>query len=134
MRLYPITHELCPRCHKGHIFRGPLWRTYLATNGRCPECNLKFEREQGYFLGAMYFSYMLSIPPVLVLILLVWWLTPWRFDVVKTEMKRENGYWLPLDTPGLGIEVDEAKAAKHPFEQEILQQTAFLEDGSVAEW
>jgi hypothetical protein len=59
-----------------------LWRTYLATNERCPECNLKFEREPGYFLGAMYFSYMLSIPPVLVLVLLLWWLTAWRFDVV----------------------------------------------------
>ena len=82
MRIYPIAHELCPRCHKGRIFRGPLWRTYLATNERCPECNLKFEREQGYFLGAMYFSYMLSIPPVLVLILLLWWLTHWRFDLV----------------------------------------------------
>ena len=43
---------------------------------------MKYEREQGYFLGAMYFSYLLSIPPVLVLVLLLWWLTPWRFDVV----------------------------------------------------
>jgi len=49
---------------------------------RCPACNLKYEREQGYFLGAMYFSYLLSIPPVLVLVLLLWWLTGWRFDVV----------------------------------------------------
>ena len=24
---------------------------------RCPACNLLFEREPGYFLGAMYFSY-----------------------------------------------------------------------------
>jgi hypothetical protein len=49
---------------------------------RCPVCDLKYEREQGYFLGAMYFSYMLSIPPVLVLVLLLWWLTAWRFDLV----------------------------------------------------
>ncbi len=59
---------------------------------------------------------------------------PWRFDVVETGMKREGGYWLPLDTPGLGIEINEREAAKHPFEQEILQQTVFLDDGSVAEW
>jgi galactonate dehydratase len=59
---------------------------------------------------------------------------PWRFDVVETNMNRERGYWLPSDTPGLGIEVDEQEAAKHPFEQEILQQMTFLEDGSVAEW
>ena len=29
---------------------------------KCPVCGLRFERESGYFLGAMYFSYMLAIP------------------------------------------------------------------------
>ena len=61
MQLAAIARELCPRCHKGKIFRGPLWRSYLAMYERCPQCNLKYEREQGYFLGAMYFSYLLSI-------------------------------------------------------------------------
>ena len=28
---------------------------------RCPACGLKFEREQGYFLGAMYIGYGLGI-------------------------------------------------------------------------
>ena len=58
---------------------------------------------------------------------------PWRFDVVRTAMQREAGYWLPLETPGLGIEIDEAEAAKHPFEQEVLQRT-FYADGSVGDW
>ena len=82
MQFYAIAHEMCPRCHAGKIFRGPLWRTYLATYDRCPVCALKYEREPGYFLGAMYFSYLLSIPPVLALVLLLWWLTAWRFDLV----------------------------------------------------
>jgi galactonate dehydratase len=59
---------------------------------------------------------------------------PWRFEVVETEMRREAGHWLPLDAPGLGIEVNEQEAAKHPFEQETLQQMVFHDDGSVAEW
>jgi len=46
----------------------------------CPVCGLKYEREPGYFLGAMYFSYLLSIPPVLALVLLFWRYTNWRFD------------------------------------------------------
>jgi uncharacterized protein (DUF983 family) len=82
MQIHAMVRELCPRCHKGKLFRGPLWRTYLAMHERCPQCHLKYEREPGYFLGAMYFSYLLSIPPVLVLVLLLWWLTAWRFDVV----------------------------------------------------
>ena len=28
---------------------------------RCPVCDLKFEREAGYFLGAMYVSYGLAL-------------------------------------------------------------------------
>lgn len=49
---------------------------------RCPSCGLKFEREPGYFLGALYFSYLLSIPPALLLVLLLWRITGWNFDVV----------------------------------------------------
>jgi galactonate dehydratase len=59
---------------------------------------------------------------------------PWRFDVVKTHLRSEAGYWLPPEDPGLGVEVDEDEARKHPFQQEILEQVVFHEDGSVAEW
>ena len=27
----------------------------------CPSCQLKYEREQGYFVGAMYFSYGMAL-------------------------------------------------------------------------
>jgi uncharacterized protein (DUF983 family) len=82
MSLHSITRELCPSCKKGAIFRGPLLRTYLSMHERCPHCGLKYDREPGYFLGALYFSYALSIPPVLALVLFLWWLTNWRFDIV----------------------------------------------------
>ncbi|MBZ5563104.1 MAG: galactonate dehydratase [Acidobacteriia bacterium] len=59
---------------------------------------------------------------------------PWRFDVVKTALRSEQGYWLPNDQPGLGIDIDEAEARKHPFQQEVLAQMVFHPDGSVAEW
>jgi uncharacterized protein (DUF983 family) len=77
-----VMHERCPRCRTGPIFRAPLWRGFLAMHDCCPVCGLRYEREPGYFLGAMYFSYLLSIPPVLVLMLVIWRLTRWSFDVV----------------------------------------------------
>lgn len=49
----------------------------------CPSCGLAFEREPGYFLGAMYFSYALAVAaatPVLVAGLVLSWplaLTGW---------------------------------------------------------
>ena len=37
--------------------------------------------------------------------------------------------------PGLGIEIDERVAAKHPFEQEVLHTAnAVLADGTVVDW
>jgi hypothetical protein len=44
---------------------------------RCLVCGLKFEREDGYFLGAMYISYALGIGTITVLAALVWEVLNW---------------------------------------------------------
>ena len=60
---------------------------------------------------------------------------PWRWDVVRSSLKTENGYWLPTQAPGLGIEVDEEQASKHPFQQEVIHSTTIrAEDGAVLDW
>ena len=46
----------CPRCRKGSVYSG-----FLRTRKRCPQCDLVYEREPGYFTGAMYASYFLGI-------------------------------------------------------------------------
>jgi len=73
-----VLRQRCPRCRQGPIFSGR-----LSMNECCPRCGLRFEREPGYFLGAMYFSYALSIPILGLLILAEHLLLPdWRIDVV----------------------------------------------------
>jgi galactonate dehydratase len=60
---------------------------------------------------------------------------PWRFDVVQHALKTEDGYWLVSDAPGLGIEVNEAAAAKHPFKQEVIHATTVrAHDGAILDW
>jgi galactonate dehydratase len=60
---------------------------------------------------------------------------PWRWDVVKHGLKMENGYWVKAESPGLGIEVDEAEAAKHPFQQETFATSvARAADGAILDW
>ena len=49
---------------------------------RCLNCGLKFEREQGYFLGAMYISYGLALITIVVLGLLLWASTPWSLQKI----------------------------------------------------
>ena len=48
----------------------------------CPNCGLKFEREQGYFLGAMYISYVLALITIVVVALLLWGSTSWSLQKI----------------------------------------------------
>jgi len=60
---------------------------------------------------------------------------PWYHDVVDGPIVAEDGHWLVPQRPGLGVEIDEKVAAKHPFEQEVLAAgQAMLSDGTVVDW
>jgi galactonate dehydratase len=54
---------------------------------------------------------------------------PWRWEVIQHSLKTEAGYWLKPEAVGLGIDVNEAVAAKHPFQREIN-----LAGGSRRRW
>ena len=70
--------QRCPRCREGRIFRGQ-----ITMNRSCPVCGLPFEREEGYFLGAMYVSYPLSIPILGGLLLLGYLALPgWPIELL----------------------------------------------------
>lgn len=60
---------------------------------------------------------------------------PWYFDVVQGPIRMVDGHWQVPEAPGLGVEVDEAVAARHPFKQEVLHATnAVLDDGTIVDW
>lgn len=44
---------------------------------RCGICDLKFEREPGYFLGAMYFSFLLGVLILAPIAAVLWFLSGW---------------------------------------------------------
>jgi hypothetical protein len=44
-------------------------------HARCPICGLRFEREEGYFLGAMYISYGLALVFIVFSALIIWAIT-----------------------------------------------------------
>jgi len=47
-------------------------------NVRCPVCDLRFEREPGYFLGAMYIGYGLGLFTIAIFAAALFVLTPLR--------------------------------------------------------
>lgn len=60
---------------------------------------------------------------------------PWRDDVVQWgfEVETKGRLAKPGLLPGLGVIVNEAEVAKHPFEQE-LPRRSYGRDGSIIDW
>lgn len=54
----------CPRCGAGHLFRG-----WFRIVDDCPNCGLHFERESGYWTGAMAIN--IGVVSLLFVIVLV---------------------------------------------------------------
>ena len=46
----------CPRCG-----RTPLYTGWFRMHERCAACGLRYEREQGYFVGAIYVNYAVTV-------------------------------------------------------------------------
>jgi galactonate dehydratase len=60
---------------------------------------------------------------------------PWYFDVVRGPIRMVDGFWQVPEAPGLGVEVDEAVIAAHPFRQEVMHASnAVLHDGTIVDW
>jgi uncharacterized protein (DUF983 family) len=94
----------CPRCGEA-----PLFVNLVRMAPRCPVCGLAFERETGYFIGAIYINYGLTVGiAVAGYFLLEAWLAPptaWQvtgwavFAVVFPlwSFRYSKSLWLALD-------------------------------------
>lgn len=71
-RIRAFARSLCPRCRSGRIFA-----SFLAMNPECPACGLVFEREPGYFSGAVFISHLAGLPMIVLLAgVAILWLGP----------------------------------------------------------
>ncbi len=78
--LIALILQRCPRCRDG-----PMFKSLTVVNDPCPVCGLQFEREPGYFTGALYVSYALGIAILIPLFFLFkWLLTGWSDIAVAT--------------------------------------------------
>jgi uncharacterized protein (DUF983 family) len=74
----------CPRCG-----RAPLFRRWFVMNRVCAVCDLRFERAQGYWVGAIYVNYAVT-----TVIAIVGYLVLWRLADLSTAW--QLGVWLPF--------------------------------------
>ena len=57
-----VYNEKCPKCGNGYVFKQNVSLFNLPVmNDVCEKCNYRYDREPGYFLGAMYLSYGFAI-------------------------------------------------------------------------
>lgn len=62
-------------------------------------------------------------------------LAPWFDEIFTHPLALKDGYWSIPEGPGLGVEINEAAAAKYPYAPEVIPALeALLPDGTIANW
>jgi len=84
-RLAAVIALRCPRCLQGRV-----WRGFVTMNPSCPVCGLVFERESGYFAGAMVVSYALAAPILTAMVIAL--ITLARLDPVVALIVGNTAY------------------------------------------
>ena len=64
-----LLHGRCPHCREGAIFTYPVSRVaqFNRMNERCPHCNVRLEPEPGFYQGAMYVGYGITVGCLLLI-------------------------------------------------------------------
>ena len=88
LKMWPaIITAKCPKCRVGNIYANPVY----SFSGQkmlksCPHCEMVFEKEPGYFYGAMYVSYAFIVAELVTLAIGTSVLTgsknPWLYTII----------------------------------------------------
>lgn len=82
-KLYSIVGMKCARCHEGPLWRSPLYKLKLYDmHEHCPVCGLKYEREVGFWYGAMYMAYTFSSGALLIVMLVTMLVLKWELPSI----------------------------------------------------
>jgi uncharacterized protein (DUF983 family) len=67
-KLYSILFNKCPKCQQGDFFQTKTMfsKNFSKNHSNCPVCNTSFEKEPGFYTGAMYISYSLNVAFIVV--------------------------------------------------------------------
>jgi uncharacterized protein (DUF983 family) len=63
-KLYSVLHGTCPACHEGKVFVSNHSYSsihFTEMHEKCNVCGQAYEPEPGFFQGAMYVSYALTL-------------------------------------------------------------------------
>lgn len=74
---YPaaLLYGKCPRCRTGDIFTYPVLSKlskFNKMNDTCPHCQVRLEPEPGFYQGAMYVGYAITIAVITVISIILY--------------------------------------------------------------
>ncbi len=80
-----VLNEKCPKCSEGYVFKQKVSLLKLPImNDECNKCHYRYDREPGYFLGAMYISYGFAVLQGLITFLILHYSFPLLSTLYKT--------------------------------------------------
>lgn len=64
----------CPHCRQGRIFAHNVFNLakFARMNTACPSCKQDFQIEPGFFIGAMYFTYVVNVALIIFGLLMMY--------------------------------------------------------------
>jgi galactonate dehydratase len=117
-------------CHCG----GLLEAKKIAAMAEAVSVGVAPHNPLGPIAGAAALQFALSTPNHVIQEEMVG-AVPWYSEVVRGPIRMVDGFWQAPEAPGLGVEIDEAACARHPFAPEVLHaQNALLDDGTIVDW
>ncbi len=81
---------LCPKCGEGKLFLNPNpynLKTLAEMPSHCPNCQLSFMPEPGFYYGAMFMSYVITVALSVLNFIwayLLWGWTTWTYLIINT--------------------------------------------------
>lgn len=90
-KLYSVFAQKCPCCHEGDLFshsNAYNFSRMADMPDNCPVCGENFRREPGFYYGAMYVSYALTIAlSVAVFVAMYTFATPhWKWYLITNAI------------------------------------------------
>ncbi len=87
--LKAIWTNKCPKCYKGDffLFKNPFNKSFATMHKNCSECKQNFEFETGFYYGAMYVSYGLTVAialPIMYFTVFVYDFSALKFTITIT--------------------------------------------------
>lgn len=69
----------CSSCRRGKMFETPTmsFNKPFKMNRHCPKCGADLEPEPGFYFGAMFISYAITVWPILGLMAIFRWVLGW---------------------------------------------------------